>query len=147
MTFRGIGARLYYAETGIRRGSDQGPSRPEREFNRKMRSEHKMDLKKQQRCATFQIRVGGHSVCPSSIEEGEMSYHCNFLRQHFMQASDQKTPDLKEKSRAALIHLDVCEAHPVSMLFSGAGVPLIGMFQGVASLLLRFHYKGVTAAG
>ena len=50
-----------------------------------------------------------------------------------MQASDRKTPVLKEKSRAALMHLDVCGAHPVSMLFSGAGVPLIGMFQGVAS--------------
>lgn len=133
MTFRGIGARLYYAETGIRRGSDQGPSRPEREFNRKMRSEHKMDLKKQQRCAIFQMRVDGHSVCPPPVEEGEMSYRCMFLRQHFMQASDQKTPALKEKSRAALMHLDVFGAHPVSMLFSGAGVPLIGMFQGVAS--------------
>ena len=99
----------------------------------KMRSRHKMDLKKQQRCAIFRMRVGGHSVCLPPLEEGEMSYRCNFLRQHFMQASDQKTPDLKEKSRAALIHLDVCEAHPVSMLFSGAGVPLIGMFQGVAS--------------
>ena len=133
MTFRGIGAGLYYAETGIRRGSDQGPSRPEREFNRKMRSRHKMDLKKQQRCAIFQMRVGGHSVCPPPVEEGEMSYRCAFLRQHFMQASNQKTPDLKEKSRAALMHLDVFGAHPVSMLFSGAGVPLIGMFQGVAS--------------
>ena len=94
-----------------------------------------MDLKKQQRCAIFQMRVGGHSVCPPPVEEGEMSYRCAFLRQHFMQASDQKTPDLKEKSRAALMHLDVFGAHPVSMLFSGAGVPLIGMFQGVASFL------------
>ena len=92
-----------------------------------------MDLKKQQRCAIFQNRVGGRSACPSPVEEGEMAYRCNFLRQHFMQASDQKTPALKEKSRAALMHLDVFGAHPVSMLFSGAGVPLIGMFQGVAS--------------
>ncbi len=99
----------------------------------KMRAMHKIDLKKQQRCAIFQMRVGGHSVCPPLVEEGEMSYCCNFLRQHFMQASDQKTPDLKEKSLAALMHLTICEAHPVSMLFSGAGVPLIGMFQGVAS--------------
>ena len=97
-----------------------------------MRAMHKIDLKIQQGCAIFQMRVGGQSVCPSLMEEGEMSC-CNFLRQHFMQASDQKTPDLKEKSRAALMHLYVCEAHPVSMLFSGAGVPLIGMFQGVAS--------------
>ena len=132
MTFRGIGARLYYAETWIRRGSDQGPSRPEREFNRKMRSSHKMNLKKTKRCATLQNQAGGHSVCPLPVEEGEISYRCNFLRQHFMQASDQKTPALKEKSRAALMHLTV-GAHPVSMLFSGAGVPLIGMFQGVAS--------------
>ena len=133
MTFRGIGAGLYYAETRIKRGSDQGPSRPERENNRKMRSEHKMDLKKQKRCAIFQMEVDGHSVFPLPLEEGEMSYRCIFLRQHFMQASNQKTPALKEKSLAALMHLDVFGSHPVSMLFSGAGVPLIGMFQGVAS--------------
>ena len=92
-----------------------------------------MGLKKQQRCAILEKRVGGHSVCLPLVEEGEMSYRGSFLRQHLMQASDQKTPDLKEKSRAALMHLDVFGAHPVSMLFSGAGVPLIGMFQGVAS--------------
>ena len=103
----------------------------------KMRSGHKMDLKKQQRCAIFQKRAGGHSVCLPPVEEGEISYRCYFLRQHFMQASDQKTPALKEKSRAALMHLDVFGAHPVSMLFSGAGVPLIGMFQGVASFFKK----------
>ncbi len=100
-----------------------------------MRAMHKIDLKKQQRCAILQMRVGGHSVCPPLVEEGEMSYRCNFLRQHFMQTSDQKTPALKEKSRAVLVHLWTSEAHPASMLFSGAGVPLIGMFRGVASFL------------
>jgi len=30
------------------------------------------------------------------------------------------------------VYLDNYEAHPVNRLFSGAGVPLIGMFQGDA---------------
>ena len=97
-----------------------------------MHARHKFGLKKTQMCAIFQNGVFGHGV-HSFQGEGEELHRCNFLRQHFMQASDQKTPALKEKSRAALMHLDVCGAHPVSMLFSGAGVPLIGMFQGVAS--------------
>ena len=83
-------------------------------------------------CAIFPVGVSGHGV-HSFQGEGEELRHCNFLRQHFMQASDQKTPALKEKSRAVLVHLWTYEAHPASMLFSGAGVPLIGMFQGVAS--------------
>ena len=98
----------------------------------KMHARHKFGLKKQQMCATFRNGVVGHGVLSFQVE-GEELHRCNFLRQHFMQAYDQKTPDLKEKSRAALMHLDVFGAHPVSMLFSGAGVPLIGMFQGVAS--------------
>ena len=97
-----------------------------------MHARHKFGLKKQQMCATFRNGVVGHGVLSFQVE-GEDLHRCNFLRQHFMQASDQKTPALKEKSRAALMHLDVFGAHPVSMLFSGAGVPLIGMFQGVAS--------------
>ena len=97
-----------------------------------MHARHKIGLKKQQMCAIFRNGVVGHGVLSFQVE-GEELHRCNFLRQHFMQASDQKTPDLKEKSRAALMHLDVFGAHPVSMLFSGAGVPLIGMFQGVAS--------------
>ena len=103
---------------------------------RKMRSMHKMDLKKRRRCAIFEYRSGRHPVY-RSMEEEERSYRNSFLRQHFTRASNQKTPALKEKSRAASVHLDLCGAHPVSMLFSGAGVPLIGMFQGVASFDAR----------
>ena len=98
----------------------------------KMHARHKFGLKKQQMCAIFPNGVSGHGV-HSFQGEGEELHRCNFLRQHFMQASDQKTPALKEKSRAVLVHLWTFEAHPASMLFSGAGVPLIGMFQGVAS--------------
>ena len=98
----------------------------------KMHARHKFGLKKQQMRANFRNGVVGHGV-HSFQGEGEELHRCNFLRQHFMQASDQKTPALKEKSRAVLVHLWTFEAHPASMLFSGAGVPLIGMFQGVAS--------------
>ena len=98
----------------------------------KMHARHKIGLKKQQMCAIFPNGVSGHGV-HSFQGEGEELHRCNFLRQHFVQASDQKTPDLKEKSRAVLVHLWIFGAHPASMLFSGAGVPLIGMFQGVAS--------------
>ena len=55
-----------------------------------------------------------------------------FSRTYFLQASDQKTPDLNEKSRAVRMCLNNFEAHSVCMLFSGAGVPLIRMFQGGA---------------
>ena len=97
-----------------------------------MHARHKFGLKKQQMCAIFRNGVVGHGV-HSFQGEGDELHRCNFLRQHFMQASDQKTPALKEKSRAVLVHLWIFGAHPASMLFSGAGVPLIGMFQGVAS--------------
>jgi galactose-1-phosphate uridylyltransferase len=53
-------------------------------------------------------------------------------RTYFLQATNQKTPALNEKSRAVRMCLNEFEAHSVCMLFSGAGVPLIGMFQGVA---------------
>ena len=86
-----------------------------------------MDLKKQHNCAILYMIK--HLVCPPPGEEGEMSYHCNFLRQHFMQASDQKTSDMEEKSRAALMPLDICGAHPVRMFFSGFCEPLVEMFQ------------------
>ena len=98
----------------------------------KMRAMHEINLKKRQMYAIFRNGVDGHSV-HSFQGEGEERHRCNFLRQHFVQASDQKTPDLKEKSRAVLVHLWTFEAHPASMLFSGAGVPLIGMFRDVAS--------------
>ena len=101
-----------------------------------MHARHKNGLKKQQMCAIFRDGVVGHGV-HSFQGEGEELHRYNFLRQHFMQASDQKTPALKEKSRAVLVHLWTFEAHPASMLFSGAGVPLIGMFQGVASFNMQ----------
>ena len=57
------------------------------------------------------------------------SYY-NISRTYFLQASNQKTPALNEKSRAVRMCLNEFEAHSVYMLFSGAGVPLIGVFQG-----------------
>ena len=72
----------------------------------KMHAKHKFGLKKQQMCAIFPTGVSGHGV-HSFQGEGEELHRCNFLRQHFMQASDQKTPALKEKSRAVLVFLSV----------------------------------------
>ena len=99
-----------------------------------MRAMHEFGLEKQQMCAIFSIGIGGHGI-HSFPSEGEKPHNYNFSRQHFMQASDQKTPALKEKSLAALMHLRAIEAHSVSMLFSGAGVPLIGMLSGCRLLL------------
>lgn len=97
---------------------------------------HKIEfcnLKSNNRCAFLQVRACERGVYTLQTGENETISDINISRTYFLQASDQKTPALKEKGRAALMLLDACEAHPVSMLFSGAGVPLIGMFQGVAS--------------
>ena len=105
-----------------------------------MRSSDEIVLKKTRRGAIFLNQADRHIVLFLGMEKKGM-YPGNFSSQHFVRASDQKTPALREKSRAALVHLDVCEAHPVSMLFSGAGVPLIGMFQGVASFISRWEIQ------
>ena len=96
---------------------------------------HKIEfcnLKSNNRCAILQVRACERGVYTLQTGEDETTSDINISRTYFLQASDQKTPALNEKSRAVLVHLWTFEAHPASMLFSGAGVPLIGMFQGVA---------------
>ena len=96
---------------------------------------HKIEfcnLKSNNRCAILQVRACERGVYTLQTGENETTSDINISRTYFLQASDQKTPALNEKSRAVLVHLWTFEAHPASMLFSGAGVPLIGMFQGVA---------------
>ena len=89
-------------------------------------------LKNNNRCAILQQCGYNHTVYQSQIGDKKTTTEINFSRTYFLQASNQKTPALNEKSRAVRMCLNDIEAHSVCMLFSGAGVPLIGMFQSVA---------------
>jgi len=117
--------------------SDQGHPAPEDEKAcEKMRPGREMRLKKAATRITFKS-VPWRRTISAAENEGVMQYRCSYLKQHFVQASDQKTPALKRKKPCCIgAPPRVCGAHPVSMLFSGAGVPLIGMFQGVASFIV-----------
>ena len=90
-------------------------------------------MKSNNRCTILQVCACERGVYTLQTGENETTSDINISRTYFLQASDQKTPALNEKSRAVLVHLWTFEAHPASMLFSGAGVPLIGMFRDVAS--------------
>ena len=90
------------------------------------------NLKNADRCAILQPCGSEHGVYLPQIGDSKTTSDINISRTYFLQASDQKTPALNEKSRAVRMCLNEFEAHSVCMLFSGAGVPLIGMFQGVA---------------
>ena len=90
------------------------------------------NLKNNNKCAILQKSNGEHHVCLLRIGENNTRFFYNISRTYFLQASDQKTPALNEKSRAVRMCLNDIEAHSVCMLFSGAGVPLIGMFRGVS---------------
>ncbi len=96
---------------------------------------HKIEfynLKSNNRCAILQLLSCERNVYTLQTGENKTTSYYNISRTYFLQASDQKTPALNEKSRAVRMCLNEFEAHSVCMLFSGAGVPLIGMFQGVA---------------
>ena len=90
------------------------------------------NLKNNNRCTILRKSGGGHGVHFRKQETVKRHLNHNISRTYFLQASDQKTPALNEKSRAVRMCLNVFKAHSVCMLFSGAGVPLIGMFQSVA---------------
>ena len=98
----------------------------------KMHKTQVYNLKNNNRCAILQPCGCEHGVYLPQIGDNKTTYDINFSSTYFLQASDQKTPALNEKSRAVRMCLNDIEAHSVCMLFSGAGVPLIGMFQGVA---------------
>ena len=89
-------------------------------------------MKSNNRCVILQIRACEQGVYTLQTGETKTTSDLHISRTYFLQASDQKTPALNEKSRAVRMCLNEFEAHSVCMLFSGAGVPLIGMFQGVA---------------
>ena len=93
------------------------------------------DLKNNNRCAILRRIACKHGVYMLLTGENKTTSDINISRTYFLQASDQKTPALNEKSRAVRMCLNDFEAHSVCMLFSGAGVPLIGMFQSVAFFL------------
>ena len=90
------------------------------------------NLKNNSRCAILLKKGGEHGVHLPLTGDSKTTSDYKFSRTYFLQASNQKTPALNEKSRAVRMCLNYFEAHSVCMLFSGAGVPLIGMFQGVA---------------
>jgi hypothetical protein len=96
---------------------------------------HKIEfcsLKNNNRCAILQIRACRRGVYTQQTGETKTTSDLHISRTYFLQASDQKTPALNEKSRAVRMCLNSFKAHSVCMLFSGAGVPLIGMDRGVA---------------
>ena len=99
------------------------------------------NLKNADRCAILQPCGSEHGVYLPQIGENKTTSDINISRTYFLQASDQKTPALNEKSRAVRMCLNAFKAHSVCMLFSGAGVPLIGMFQSVAFFNLKQKYK------
>ena len=109
--------------------SNQGHPVPEKV---KMHKIEFCNLKNNNRCAILQVRACERGVYTQQTGETKTTSDINISRTYFLQASDQKTPALNEKSRAVRMCLNEFEAHSVCMLFSGAGVPLIGMFQGVA---------------
>ena len=102
------------------------------------------NLKNNNRCATLRKSGSEHGVRLPQTGDSKTTSDYKFSRTYFLQASDQKTPALNEKSRAVRMCLNSFKAHSVCMLFSGAGVPLIGMFQGVAFFLIislgEFNY-------
>ena len=105
---------------------------------------HKIEfcnLKSNNRCATLQVSACEQGVYTLQTGETRTTSDINFSRTYFLQASDQKTPALNEKSRAVRMCLNEFEAHSVCMLFSGAGVPLIGMFQGVAFFTIEYKTR------
>ena len=96
---------------------------------------HKIEfynLKSNNRCAILQARACKRDVYTLQTGDSKTTSFYRVSRTYFLQASNQKTPALNEKSRAVRMCLNEFKAHSVCMLFSGAGVPLIGMFQGVA---------------
>ena len=96
---------------------------------------HKIEfynLKNNNRCAILQVLACRRDVYTLQAGDSKTTSFYRVSRTYFLQASNQKTPALNEKSRAVRMCLNEFEAHSVCMLFSGAGVPLIGMFQGVA---------------
>ena len=109
--------------------SNQGHPVPEKV---KMHKTEFYNLKNNNRCAILQPYGCEHGVYLPQIGDRKTTSDISFSRTYFLQASDQKTPVLNEKSRAVRMCLNEFEAHSVCMLFSGAGVPLIGMFQSVA---------------
>ena len=90
------------------------------------------NLKNNNRCAILQALACERDVYMLQTGDSKTTSYYNISRTYFLQASNQKTPALNEKSRAVRMCLNEFEAHSVCMLFSGAGVPLIGMFQSVA---------------
>ena len=90
---------------------------------------------------TLRSYSGRHGVFLLKLGEQSTLFCKHILRTYFLQASDQKTPALNEKSRAVRMCLNEFEAHSVCMLFSGAGVPLIGMFQGVAFFTIEYKTR------
>ena len=90
------------------------------------------NLKNNNRCAI--LREGGcvYKIPDPQTGDNTTTSDYNLSRTYILQAFDQKTPELNEKSYAVRMCLNAFEAHSVCMLFSGAGVPLIGMFQSVA---------------
>ena len=98
----------------------------------KMHKTQVYNLKNNNRCAILRQRGCEHGVYLPQTGDSKTTSDYKFSRTYFLQASDQKTPALNEKSRAVRMCLNALKAHSVCMLFSGAGVPLIGMFQSVA---------------
>ena len=90
------------------------------------------NLKSNNICAFLLMGACKRGVYTLQTGDSKTASYYNISRTYFLQASNQKTPALNEKSRAVRMCLNEFEAHSVCMLFSGAGVPLIGMFQGVA---------------
>ena len=97
-----------------------------------MHKKPRFNLKNNKCCAILQRDGEKRKLYPPSRGEENATYCYNFSNTYILQAVNQKTPELNEKSRAAGMCPGTTEAHSVCMLFSGAGVPLIGMFQGAA---------------
>lgn len=97
-----------------------------------MQTKRYFDLKNRKKHAIFRTESAEHGVL-SVNGETETAFCCETLRKNILQASNQKTPNQYEKSRAA--RMCPFGAHPVCMLFSGIGVPLIRIFQDAALFL------------
>ena len=75
------------------------------------------NLKNNNRCAILQPYGCEHGVYLPQIGDRKTTSDINFSRTYFLQASDQKTPDLNEKSRAVRMCLNNFEAHSVACFF------------------------------
>ena len=87
---------------------------------------HKIEfcnLKNNNRCAILQVRACEQGVYTPQTGDTKTTSDINISRTYFLQASDQKTPALNEKSRAAGMCLKILRHTLYACFFRALACP------------------------